>query len=103
MESLKLAYRILSQLEKHGNAENVGQYISPDALKVDDKDWLRVIKMLLSAGYIEGVTVKEDVLGGVNVNVSKAMLTMRGAEYLAENGIMTKIGKAVSNIISRAK
>ena len=103
MESLKLAYRILSQLEKHATEENLGQHIGPDALKVNEKDWLRVMKMLLSAGYIEGVTIKEDVLGGVNVNISKAILTMKGAEYLAENSVMAKIGKTVSNIISIAK
>lgn len=102
MKTLETAYKILYSLEHKEKPRYMGQIISPQALEVSEEEWTRVLKLLLDAGYIGGVTIKENIIGGVNVDVSKAHITLAGAEYLQDNSAFAKFRGIATDVISVA-
>lgn len=103
MDTLQIAYRILYSLETKKKADYMGKLIGPAALGVEPEKWLDVIKALIEERYISGVSIKEDIIGNTCVDIEKAYITMKGAEYLKENGAMQKIARIASNVIEIVK
>lgn len=103
MDTLKTAYKILYALEHRGGEKYAGQLISPEALDVPEDKWFEVMGTLIDEGYISGVKIGKDILGERFADIERAKITMKGAEYLSENGTMKKIGKIATNIISFVK
>ena len=92
MDNFKAVYRILSALEK---AMDVPEFdvsqIGPDALGVSRQRWGRYIEMMADVGYIKGVAITETIAGDVIVDADSIRITLKGLEYLQENGIMRKL------------
>lgn len=103
METLQIAYKILYSLETGKKADYMGKLISPQALGVDDSEWLDVVKSLLEEGYVSGIDISKDLLGNAVVNIASARITLKGAEYLQENSTMRKFGKVATDIIQIMK
>lgn len=103
MNTLHAAYKILSKLEHKDRDLSISAQIGPAALGMEEADWLDVMHTLLDEGFIAGVEIKRDILGNTNVDMRRARITMTGAEYLHENSAMTKIAKAVSDIVTIIK
>lgn len=103
MDTLEIAYKILYALEHGETSGYKGLLISPQKLKVSEGKWLEVVGTLADEGYISGVRIYDDVTGNTCVNISKAKITLKGAQYLRENSMMTKFAKVASDIITIAK
>ncbi len=103
MDTLQIAYKILHSLEYETKADYMGQLISPDRLDVPEDKWLEVLETLSDEGYISGVKVSKDILGNQYVDVKKAKITMKGAEYLKENSTMKKFGRIATDVITIIK
>lgn len=103
MKTLEIAYKILYGLENKERVEYVGQVISPEKLGISQAEWLDVMKSLMDENYIAGVSIKEDIIGNVKVDIKNARITLKGAEYLNENSVMKKIAKVATDVISIIK
>lgn len=55
------------------------------------------MQILSDAGLIQGVTV-EDGPNGMYMTVRKPKITLRGIEYLVENGAMQTVSKIVNKV-----
>ncbi len=96
-ETLTIAYKILKALES-------GEYppaysLHPERLGCSHEKFGKVLKSLVDEGYIRNVKIYTDVLGTPVTDVSRAEITLKGAEYLNENSAMQKIAKFASGII----
>lgn len=98
-DNFKAVYHILSALEK---AIDLPQFdiaqIGPEALGVSHERWARYIEMMADVGYIKGVALKRNILGGLDVEANDIRITLKGLEYLQENTIMRKIYNAAKGI-----
>ena len=86
MDTLKTAYKILYSLEHKKKA-----------------DYMDVIRSLLDEGYIAGVKIQMDIIGNQMVDIENARITLKGAEYLRENGAMRKFAQIATDVISIVK
>lgn len=99
MESLTLMYKILRALEKAMKLEEFDPaMIGPDVLGVNRALWEKCLKLLIEDGYVDGVEFKEYISGACILRLDGAHITMRGLEYLEENGTMRKIANALKGI-----
>lgn len=103
MDTLETAYKILYSLEHKKKADYMGVLISPAKLGVSEEEWLEVLQSLLDEGYIAGVIIRMDITGNQMVDIEKARITLKGAEYLRENGAMRKLAQAATNVIEIVK
>ena len=99
MDNFKAVYRILSALEK---AMDYPQFdtdqIGHEALGVTQERWGRYMEMMADAGYIKGVEIQRFITGKTSVDARDIRITLKGLEYLQENGIMRKRYKAAKGI-----
>ena len=103
MRTLKAAYMILNRLEHKKRDRDMVSQIGPAALKMEENDWLDVMRELTNAKYIAGVLIMEDMDGEADVDLEDARITLRGAEYLRTNSTMRQIAKAAGNVVSIIK
>lgn len=99
MDNFKAVYRILTALERAMDLTefDVSQ-ISPEALGVSQQRWARYIEMMQDVGYIKGALIKESISGDLIVDAREMRITLKGLEYLQENGIMQRIYRTAKGI-----
>lgn len=99
MDNFKAVYRILPALEKAMDlpAFDVKQ-IGHEALGVTHERWCRYMEMMADVGYITGVEIRRFITGETSVDARDIRITLKGLEYLQENGIMRKPYKAAKGI-----
>ena len=99
MDNFKAVYHILSTLEK---AMDITEFdtsqIRAEVIGVSEQRWARYIEMMADVGYIKGVSVNEGIYGDLLVNIDDIRITLKGLEYLQENGIMQKMYRAAKGI-----
>ena len=99
MGGLRVIYKILRALERAMSLEEFDPaMIGPDALGVNRALWEKCLKLLIKDGYVDGVEIKEYITGACISRLDGAHITMRGLEYLEENGTMRKIANALKGI-----
>lgn len=99
MDNFKAVHRILSALEKAMDLPAFDvQQIGPDALEVSKERWGRYMEMMADAGYIKGVEIQRFITGETSVDARDIRITLKGLEYLQENGSMRKLYKAAKGI-----
>lgn len=100
MDNFKAVYKILSALEKAMDypEADLMDVIGPQALDVSEERWARYIEMMADVGYIKGVTVKQNLMGKTQADISDIRITLKGLEYLQENGIMQRMYKTAKGI-----
>lgn len=101
MEQFKQIYRILSILHKAMDLEEWdSKLLSPEALGISLPMWSRLMAMLLKEGYITG---REEWgtfdVGYPKVKLMRPEITLKGLEYLEENGLMKKAGEMIKEVI----
>lgn len=103
MDNFKVIYRILRYLEKAMDYDETDtSFISASALKISEQRWVAIMEMLVTEGYIAGMTVSRSHSGEVIVSESNPRITLRGLEYLSDNSLMqkaAKIAKGVAEVI----
>lgn len=100
MEQFQIIYRILRVLQRAmGTAEFDSNLIGAEALGINSVMWARLMRLLVKEGYIDGVTVIESDLSDVPViRAHHPAITLKGLEYLEENGLMKKAMELAKNV-----
>ena len=99
MDNVRIIYRILKTLEVSMYAEEFDRRaISAETLRVSEQRLLSILRMLVEAGLIEGVHIDVDAAGNFMVSESRPRLTLKGLEYLNENGLMQRAMKMAKGI-----
>ncbi len=99
MDNFKAVYTILSSLEKSMDLPQANpDMFSASALGVSEERWKKYIEMMLDCGYIKGVRITPYINGIVNVDCADIQITLKGLEYLQENGVMQKVYKSIKGI-----
>ena len=99
MSNFKLIYKILSAFEAAMDAPMFDlEQLSATRLNVSEERRARYFEMLADCGYIKGVTVYADVTGDTAIEAENPRITLKGLEYLAENGIMQQLYKAAKSV-----
>ena len=105
MDNFKAVYRILSALEKAMDLPDFDiDQIGAAALGVSEERWSRYIEMMCDVGYIKGATIQRSITGELMVDAQNIRITLKGLEYLQENGIMRKLydaAKGIKEIVPR--
>lgn len=99
MDNFKVIYRILRYLEKAMDYDEADtSFISAGALKISEQRWVAIMEMLVTEGYIAGMTVSRSRDGEVVISESNPRITLRGLEYLSDNSLMQKAAKIAKGI-----
>ncbi|MDO4342409.1 MAG: YjcQ family protein [Eubacteriales bacterium] len=98
-DNFKAVYRILSALKKAMDLPGFDvQQIGQEALGATHERWCRYMEMMADVGYITGVEIRRFITGETSVDARDIRITLKGLEYLQENGIMRKLYKAAKGI-----
>ena len=99
MDNFKAVYKILTALEKAMDLPEFSlNEISASSLGVSDLRWKRYLEMMADVGYIKGIRVYENAVDELEVEDHGIRITLKGLEYLQENGIMQKLYNAARGI-----
>lgn len=104
MEDFRIIYKILRILQKAMDLEEFdSEELSAEALGLTVPKWSRLMAMLLKEGYISGGQTWNTMdCGYPKVALTRPELTMKGLEYLEENGLMKKAAGLTKGIIGTA-
>ncbi len=98
MNNFKIIYQILKTLDRHkGDEDFDDRAISSDTLKVPYAAWEQLMIELQRNGYVDGVVVSqtiEDKFPHI-VEPIHPRITLKGMEYLVDNGMMKKIAGVI--------
>ena len=98
MEAAKAIYKILTEFEKQlDNEEADSKLLDYRTWKISETRFFNYMQILSDAGLVQGVTV-EDGPNGMYMTVRKPKITLRGIEYLVENGAMQTVSKIVNKV-----
>ena len=105
MEQFKQIYRILSILHKAMDLEEWdSKLLSPEELGISLPMWSRIMAMLLKEGYITGGESWESFdVCYPKVKLMRPEITLKGLEYLEENGLMKKAREMLKGVIHIVK
>lgn len=106
MDNFKAVYRILSALKKAMDlpgfdVQQIGHEAlgaTHEALGATHERWCRYMEMMADVGYITGVEIQRFITGETSVDARDIRITLKGLEYLQENGIMRKLYKAAKGV-----
>lgn len=98
MDNFKIIYKILRELEKNmGNEKFSVETISCEKLKVPFEKWEQLLILMQDEGYIKGLVLSKDLEQTYRhiTEPIKPQITIKGMEYLADNGFMAKAKEAL--------
>ena len=100
MDDFRIIYKILRILQKAMDLEEFDRSsISAEALGLSVPKWNRLMTMLLKEGYVSGGEVWTAMeCGYPQVTLTRPELTLKGLEYLEENGLMKKAANLAKGI-----
>lgn len=100
MDDFRLIYKILHILQKSMDCEEIDrESISSDALGISLPKWSRIMAMLLEEGYIKGGESWNAMgCGYPRVALTRPEITLKGLEYLEENGMMKRAAELMKGI-----
>lgn len=104
MEDFRIIYKILRILQKAMDLEEFdSEELSAEALGLTVPKWSRLMAMLLKEGYISGGQTWNTIdCGYPKAALTRPELTIKGLEYLEENGLMKKAAGLAKGIIGTA-
>lgn len=101
MDNFAIIYRILKYLEENmGEEWREIEKISYTTLGISFLRWESILCMMQEEGYIKGI-VMEQTMSDDSPHIVipiRPKITIRGLEYLSENGIMKKIANTLKNV-----
>lgn len=91
MDNFGIIYCILRYLEKAMDFDFADmEAVSAETLKISRQRWSSLLEMLVSQGYVEGVSIHRASDGALMISFVSPRITLRGLEYLQENPMMLK-------------
>lgn len=103
MDNFKIIYRILKYLEERMGEETVDiDRISHERLGISFLRWESLLRMMQEEGYIKGL-VYEQTMSDSSPHVVtpiRPKITIKGLEYLEDNGLMKKAAETLKTIKS---
>lgn len=104
MEDFRIIYKILRILQNAMDLEEFDpKELSAETLGLTVPKWSRIMAILLKEGYISGGQTWNSMnCGYPSVSLTRPELTMKGLEYLEENGLMKKAAGLAKGIIETA-
>jgi hypothetical protein len=101
MDNFKIMYRILKYLEESLDEPNIDMTkISHEALGISFLRWEALLRLMQEEGYIKGLVYQQTMSDSQPhvVEPVRPSITIKGLEYLAENGIMKKMAEAAKRV-----
>lgn len=99
VNNFSVIYKILSYLDACLDDESPDYTaIQATAFKITEARWLALLEMLAEAGYIKGVEIKLYVHGEKRLTKFQPTITIKGLEYLADNGLIQKVVKTLKDV-----
>ena len=104
MKEFQTIYKILKILQKSMDLEEFDkENLSPERLGLSEPKWCRIMAMLMNEGYISGGEIWNSFdCAYPRVALIRPELTLKGLEYLEENGLMRKAANMAKGIIDIA-
>lgn len=104
MDDFRIIYKILRILQRSMDLEELDKdNISAEALGLSVPKWNRIMAMLLNEGYISGgETWNAMDCGYPRVALTRPEITLKGLEYLEQNGLMRKAADLAKGIAETA-
>jgi len=100
LDNFKIIYKILKILECAMDEDNFDKSeVSFEELKISEARWIKLMEMLASEGYIQGVSIINS-LGRTHLGIKIAdiRITLKGLEYLEENSLMKKAAHLIKGV-----
>lgn len=98
-ENFRIIYRILRTLERAMDLDEFDfDTLSAEKLGISRARWAHILRMLVDAGYIQGVRVSKDAGSFVYVDAPDPAITLYGLEFLNDNSTMQRFMKAAKGI-----
>lgn len=101
MDNFKTIYKILKTLDKNKGNEKFDNYlISAERLGIKFDEWEQLLIELQENGYIRGLPIAQamsDTFPHIVESVS-VRITLKGMEYLENNGILAKAKEALKMV-----
>ena len=101
MDNFKVIYKILRYLEQSMDSDIVDMApISAEQLRISYERWAELLRLLQNDGYISGLVYTQTTSSSRPqlVQPVRPSITLKGLEYLTENGMMQKAGKLLKGI-----
>jgi len=99
MDNFKIIYQILSYLEENMDKEKPDMSgLSQEKLGVTEARFYNILRILVDAGYISGITFTPLLSGDYCINSFRPSITLAGLEYLANNTTMKKFVNTLKEI-----
>ena len=98
MNNFKVIYKILRLLDKHKGKESFDYAeISAQAMQISYEEWEQLMIELQEAGYVRGLVYEQSLPERFPhiVEPLRVRITLKGMEYLCENGMMAKAKDAL--------
>lgn len=98
-DNFKCIYKILTAFEKSLDVEEFDiANISAESLGISEIRRTKYLEMLADAGYISGLSFRENITGDIDIIAENPLITIKGLEYLSENTIMQRIYRTAKGI-----
>ena len=100
MEEFSVIYKILKILKDTMDLEEFdNELLSPEELRLSVPKWSRIMALMVQEGYITGVEVWNSMSCGYpRVSLVRPEITLKGLEYLEQNGLMKKAANIAKGI-----
>lgn len=96
MDSMKIVYKVLSEVDKQMDDISFDESFIKD-LKASDNRVNKIIETLLDEGYLTGIKISKSKTGNIVMFMSPR-LTIKGMEFLQENSTIQKIKNGLKDI-----
>lgn len=100
-KNFEVIYKILRHLDRYNGDDEISmEVISASALGISEAKWEQLLIELQINGYIRGLVYTQN-LGDAFPHIVEPIrprITLKGMEYLEENGMMNKVGKFLKGI-----
>lgn len=92
-----VVYRILKYLYecfKEGEEADL-EFISPEALRINNGYWVNIMRSISEEGYIKGAVI---VQGSAGVKITKLRITEKGIDFLENNSNMARACEVLKTV-----
>ena len=100
-KNFEVIYKILRHLDRYNGDDEISmEVISASALGISEAKWEQLLIELQINGYIRGLVYTQN-LGDAFPHIVEPIrprISLKGMEYLEENGMMNKVGKFLKGI-----
>jgi len=105
MENLRLAYKILTLLDKSMSVEELDDSaLSAESFGVPEVQFNKVMAQLVNSNFVDGIEVYYTFDQRYpKIKLTMPMITLAGMEYLKENSAMKKIAEGAKTLASMVK